>query len=67
MQTGPRRRQTLIGRRFTIAYPDGPTERRELTGAEPIGVLRATFGIVLDAEEEARLRSIYGSDRGSSP
>ena len=67
MQTGPRRRQTLIGRRFTTAYPDGSTERRELTGAEPIGVLRATFGIVLDAEEEARLRSIYEPDRESTP
>ncbi len=67
MQTGPRRRRTLIGRRLTTAYPDGSTERRELTGAEPIDALRATFGIVLGPEEEARLRAIYELDRDSTP
>lgn len=63
MQTGPRRRRTLIGRRFTTAYPDGSAEHRELVGDNPIGVLRGTFGIVLKPEEEARLRSVYESDR----
>ncbi len=63
MQTGPRRRRTLIGRRFTTAYPDGSAEHRELVGDDPIGVLRGTFGIVLKPEEEARLRSVYESDR----
>ena len=67
MQTGPRRRRTLIGRRLTTAYPDGSTERRELTGAEAIGVLRGTFGIALDREEEARLRSICESYRDPAP
>jgi N-hydroxyarylamine O-acetyltransferase len=67
MQTEPRLRQTLIGRKLTTAYPDGSTERRELTGAESIDVLRATFGIALDLEEEARLRSIYEPDLGSTP
>ncbi len=60
MRTGPRHRQTLTGRRFTTAYPDSSIEHRELAGAEPIGVLRGTFGIALEPEEEARLRSIYG-------
>ena len=62
MRTGPRRRQTLIGRRFTTAYPDGSIEYRELAGAEPIGVLRGAFGITLEPGEEARLRSIYDPD-----
>jgi len=62
MRTGRRRRRTLIGRRFTTAYPDGSTERRELAGDEPIGVLSGTFGIVLDPEEEAHLRSIYDAN-----
>ena len=62
LKTEPRRRQTLIGRRFTTTYPDGSIERRELSGAELIGVLRSTFGIALEAGEEARLRSIYDPD-----
>lgn len=56
-----------IGRRFTTAYLDGSTERRESAGAERIGVLRGAFGIALDLEEEARLRSIYEADRDLAP
>lgn len=59
LQTGLRCRQTLTGRRFATIYPDGSIERRELSGAELIGVLRSTFGIALEAGEEARIRSIY--------
>lgn len=62
MQTEPQRRQTLIGRRLTTAYPDGSIEHRELAGTELIGVLSDTFGITLEPEEEAHLRSIYDSD-----
>ena len=59
LQTEPHRRLALTGRRFATAYPDGSTERRELAGAELIGVLRGAFGIVLEPEEEASLRSMY--------
>ncbi len=62
LQTEPHRRLTLTGRRFTTAYPDGSTERRELAGDELIGVLRDTFGIALEPEEEVSLRSIYDTD-----
>lgn len=62
MQTGPQRRRTLIGRRLTSAHSYGSTERRELAGDELVGVLRGAFGIALDPQEEARLRSIYEPD-----
>lgn len=62
LQTGLRCRQTLTGRRFATIYPDGAIECRELAGAELIGVLRSTFGIALEAGEEARIRSIYDPD-----
>ncbi len=62
LQTEPHRRLALTGRRFATAYPDGSTERRELAGAELIGVLRGTFSIALEPEEEASLRSIYDAD-----
>jgi N-hydroxyarylamine O-acetyltransferase len=55
-------RRSLTGRRFTTTYPDGSIERRELSGAELIGVLRSTFGIALEAGEEAGIRSTYDPD-----
>lgn len=62
LQTEPHRRLALTGRRLATAYPDGSAERHELAGAELIGVLRGTFGIALEPEEEASLRSIYGDN-----
>lgn len=62
LQAEPHRRQTLIGRWFTTTYLDGSTERRELAGTELMSVLRSAFGITLEPEEEAILRSIYDTD-----
>ena len=62
LQTEAHRRVALTGRWFATTYPDGSTERRELAGTELIRVLRGTFGIALDPEEEASLRSIYDAD-----
>jgi len=46
----------LRGRELATVRPDGPTRRRELTDDEVPGVLRETFGVVLEPDDLARLR-----------
>jgi len=57
IRTTPEIRHTLRGREFTIARPDGTAESRDLTDEDLSGALRRTFGIALEPDELARLRS----------
>ncbi|GII81467.1 arylamine N-acetyltransferase [Sphaerisporangium rufum] len=50
-RSGPRVRHTLRDLRLTEATPDGTAER-DIAPGELAGVLRETFGIVPDAEDE---------------
>lgn len=60
IRTTPEARHMLRGWELTITRPDGATERRRVAGTELTDVLGDTFGIALDPEEAARLRSTTG-------
>lgn len=56
IRTAPEVRHTLRGRELSTVSPDGSTRRRELTDDEVPGVLRDTFGVVLEPDESVHLR-----------
>ena len=57
IRTTPEVRHTLRGREISTSRPDGTSERRDLTDEDLPGVLRQTFGIALEPDKLAGLRS----------
>jgi N-hydroxyarylamine O-acetyltransferase len=55
-------RYTLGGNTFISKYPDGSSEKRDLSEVEAIQALRNTFGIVLSPRYELRLRDILAEE-----
>lgn len=55
-------RYTLGGKTFISKRPDGSSEKRDLSVDEAIEALRDTFGIVLEPEDEGRMREIFAME-----
>jgi N-hydroxyarylamine O-acetyltransferase len=64
----PGKRLGLLNRRFSIHYPDGRTERRELNGAREIAeVLETEFGIALPTPRDELLSALARLPDGPGP
>lgn len=59
-------RTRLLGRRLTVATPDGPAQDRELTDAEVLDALRDVFDLSLTPEEAATLTAALPAYGGTA-